>query len=60
MVVDAGKTEGGGIEGRGRLAVRPESLAIQVQLSVELAGPPAGENLLHGCLIDFKHLGERP
>ena len=59
MVVYAGKTEGRRVESRGRLAIRPESLAVQVQRGVELARSPAGENLLHRCLVDFEHPDER-
>src|SRR5215831_18423960 len=58
MVVDAGKTEGRGIEGGGGLAVGPERLAVQVQLSIEFPRSPAGENLLHRRLIDLERIDE--
>ena len=39
--VDAGEAEGRRDQRRGRLAVGPERLAVEEQLGVELAGPPA-------------------
>src|SRR5215468_5137351 len=59
MVVDAGKTEGRGIEGGGGLAVGPECLAVQVQLGIEFPRSPAGENLLHRRLVDLERVDER-
>ena len=57
--VYAGEPEGGGQKGGGRLAVGPERLAIDIQLGVELARPPAREHLAHGRLVHAQELYER-
>src|SRR5262245_36392477 len=54
VVIDPGKTEGGRVEGGRRLAVRTEGLSVQVQLRVEFAWSPTGENLLYGRLVDLE------
>ena len=56
--VYAGEPEGGGQKGGGRLAVGPERLAIDIQLGVELARPPAREHLAHRRLVHVQELHE--
>ena len=50
--VDAGEAERRRYQGRGRLAVGPERLAVHEELRVELAGSPAAQHFAHGGRID--------
>ena len=52
------RPKAGGIEGRGRLAVRPERLAVEIELGVELAGPPCLHRLLHLGFRDLEQVDE--
>src|SRR5215203_3067708 len=45
--------------GRGRLAVRTEGLAIDVDLCVVEARPPAQQHLLERRLVDAEVVGDR-
>ena len=59
MQVYAGEPEGGGQKCRGRLSVGPERLAIDVELGVKLARPPAREHLAYRRLVHAQKLHER-
>ena len=56
--VDARQSEGGRDQGRRRLAVGPEPLAVHQQLGVELARTPRSDDGAHGRLVDAKQLGD--
>ena len=58
MVVHTGQAEGGGIEGCRGLAVRPERLAVEIELGIELARPPGLQRPLDLGFRDLKHVGE--
>src|SRR5947209_14239233 len=59
MLVHSGEPERWRIERSGRLAVGTECLAVEIELGIELARSPAGENLFHGRLVHLQHLRER-
>ncbi|OWK23252.1 hypothetical protein AJ87_35560 [Rhizobium yanglingense] len=59
MVVHTCQSECRGIERGGRLSVRPESLSVEVQFSIELSRPPRLDRLLHLGFGNLQHLGER-
>jgi len=56
MVVHAGEAVGRRIERRRRLAVRAERLAVEIELGVVLARPPALQHLAHGGVVDLQEL----
>jgi hypothetical protein len=57
--VHSRQTEGGRYRRSGLLAVGAKCLAILVQLGIEAARSPTGENLLHGVNIDSQEISER-
>ena len=59
MQVHARQSERGRNERSGLLAVGAKRLAVLVQLGVEAAGPPAGEDFFDGVDVDIEEIGER-
>ena len=57
--VDAGEPERRRDQRRRRLSVGPECLAVEEEHRVELARPPAGEDLVDRRLVDAEDVGER-
>src|ERR1700730_1329046 len=59
VIVHTCQPKSGWIERCRALAIRPERLAVKIQLGVELARAPAIEHLFDRRLVDLKHLGIR-
>src|SRR5581483_4167419 len=55
--IDASQSECWGNEDRGRLAIGTKFFAIEEQLGVEFARPPAGQHFLHGWHVGAEDVG---